>query len=179
MKKNSIKNLLSRAPEKLRCYDALKEVFMFEPYYWFVQNLKPHTTVIDVGAFVGETAIYFAIPKNVDRVIAYECDKQDYLMGLENIRRNPYRRKKIKLMLREVHSLECKEKNTVVKLDVEGAEAEILKNSDLRNVYKIQLEYHDTKQDCLDSLKSKGFRTRVDGGVGVEFKEIGYIYAWR
>lgn len=51
-----------------------------------VKNLRPHTVVIDIGAKVGETAIYFAQWHKIDKVIAYEPMPFLYDKEVENVR---------------------------------------------------------------------------------------------
>ena len=49
-----------------------EEVFFGQSYRWMIDNIRPNTTVIDIGANIGDTAIYFAQFKEVKRVVAYE-----------------------------------------------------------------------------------------------------------
>ncbi|MDE1811073.1 MAG: FkbM family methyltransferase, partial [Candidatus Micrarchaeota archaeon] len=71
-----------------------------------------------------------------------------------------------------------------VKIDCEGAEVGILKDTDLKGVYIMQIEYHG-KESCLELTKihkKQGFDVRVSEPQqisGFYFKEIGFIYATR
>ena len=49
-----------------------EEVFFGQSYRWMIDNIRPNTTVIDIGANIGDTAIYFAQFKEVKQVVAYE-----------------------------------------------------------------------------------------------------------
>ncbi len=62
----------------------LKETFVEEIYNYF--NVK-EKVVLDVGAFIGDTAIYFAL-KGANKVIAYEPVPLLYEMAVENIELN-------------------------------------------------------------------------------------------
>src|SRR5271157_4477588 len=62
------------------------EIFYRQPYHWLAEQLKPGTTVIDIGANIGDTAIYFAQFNEVRKVIAYEPLPYLYGLMLENLR---------------------------------------------------------------------------------------------
>jgi FkbM family methyltransferase len=62
----------------------LKETFMEELYGYF--DLKGKT-VLDIGAFIGDTALYFAL-KGACKVVAYEPVPLLYEMAKENIQLN-------------------------------------------------------------------------------------------
>jgi FkbM family methyltransferase len=71
-------------------------------------------------------------------------------------------------------------KGVIIKCDVEGAEVDVLADSALRNVYAIELEYHDTREKVVEILNSKGFRVSVrDDRAGVLYRSIGHICAVR
>jgi FkbM family methyltransferase len=70
-----------------------EEVFFKQGYYWLVQQLRPGTTVIDIGANIGDTAIYFAQFDKVARVIAYEPAPFTYRLMLQNLKDCPLRGK--------------------------------------------------------------------------------------
>ncbi len=72
-------------------YEPILEVFEYGEYEKLNVNGK---IVIDVGAFIGDSAIYFAI-KGAERVIAIEPIPINYLEMLENIKLNSLDIKKI------------------------------------------------------------------------------------
>lgn len=76
--------------EKAGCFE---EIFVEQPYYWLAQQATPNTTLIDIGAKIGETAIYFAMFPNIKKVIAFEPMPFSYNMMRENITKNPLREK--------------------------------------------------------------------------------------
>ena len=50
----------------------LNEVFMHQEYWWLWRRITPGTTVIDIGGFIGDTAVYFAMNKNAESVHVLE-----------------------------------------------------------------------------------------------------------
>lgn len=56
----------------LNGYGTFKEVFIEQQYLWLLNQFRPHTTVLDIGAHLGDTAAYFAASKDVDNVFGYE-----------------------------------------------------------------------------------------------------------
>ena len=62
---------------------TINEIFVQEVYKANVQN----KVVIDVGAYLGETAIYFAL-KGAKKVIAFEPDEENYRIALKNVNIN-------------------------------------------------------------------------------------------
>lgn len=48
------------------------ETFYRQVHHWLAEQLKPDTTIIDIGANIGDTAIYFAQFEKVKKVVAYE-----------------------------------------------------------------------------------------------------------
>lgn len=55
-----------------------EELLINATYKWLSDRLKPDTTVLDIGAFVLDTAMYFALFKEATQVLAYEPDKKAY-----------------------------------------------------------------------------------------------------
>ncbi|MDE1856558.1 MAG: FkbM family methyltransferase, partial [Candidatus Micrarchaeota archaeon] len=53
---------------------------------WLVEDLKPGTTALDIGAFRGESAIYFAMHDKIRRVIAVDPSYQAYAIARTYIR---------------------------------------------------------------------------------------------
>jgi FkbM family methyltransferase len=66
-------------------YETLSETFIQQVYYWLAKRLKPETTVLDLGANIGDTAIYFAMNPNVKSVYSYEPIPKAYKEAKENI----------------------------------------------------------------------------------------------
>lgn len=71
----------------------LVETFIKGEYFWLFERLKPKTTVIDIGANIGDTAIYFAQSQNVIDVYSYEPIPTTYAKAKSNISSSPLRGK--------------------------------------------------------------------------------------
>ncbi len=73
-------------------------------------------------------------------------------------------------------------RNVIIKCDCEGDERLVFGkgSAPLDNVYRVQLEYHDTRAAVASALRSKGFGVRImDAHKGAYYKDIGYICASR
>ena len=68
----TLQNFIPNYKKVINNYVALHGVFIKQVYRWLVEDIRPGTTVIDIGAFIGETAIYFAQYEGINKVIAYE-----------------------------------------------------------------------------------------------------------
>lgn len=75
--------------QKAKFYNQMEEVFIRQVYRWLYDKIKPDTTVIDIGSFIGDTAIYFALNPNVKKVLAYEPNPTSYLICRENLQKCP------------------------------------------------------------------------------------------
>jgi len=82
-------NLLMEA----RDYAVLEKTFIYQRYVWTYKHIRPGTIFIDVGAYIGDTAVYFATNQNTRRVIAYEAVPYYYLKALSNIKKSPFKDK--------------------------------------------------------------------------------------
>lgn len=71
---------------RAKLYTHLKEIFLDEEYRWLSERLKPGTTLIDIGAFIGDSAVYFSMQANVKRVVAYEPMPGTYSEGIKVLR---------------------------------------------------------------------------------------------
>jgi FkbM family methyltransferase len=197
---------------KLSYGSALHETFISQDYKWLLDSARPNTTAIDIGAFIGDTAIYLAQSKNIKRVLAFEPNPKSFSVAKENIGYSPIgskirisneaigeedatarvsgtglgysklaggsRGKSIRI--RKLDEVLKGLRNVIIKCDVEGYEVDIFRHAELRNVYAIQMEYHDTKSEMLDILQSKHFEPKVRGDrKGVIYRNVGYICAKR
>jgi len=82
-------------------YTLLRDTFLVQPYYWLKTRLRPGTILIDIGANIGDTAIYFAMDDKVKRVVAYELMPHTLKEARQNVEASPYRGK-ISLMNKAV-----------------------------------------------------------------------------
>ena len=185
-----------------------QEIFIIQPYFWLFNLTKPGTTIIDIGATIGDSSIYFAMNPNVSRVIAYEPNASLFIEAEENISKCPFLlRQKITLHKAQIgnyeewgawigstdrnktdkteYSLEQVLRpldNVAIKCDVEGAEINIFNEKiDLSKVYAIQMEYHHGRSvQLIATLRNKGFKTRSERtGTMSDLGELGYIYVWQ
>lgn len=157
----------------------LKEVFMYDAYEWLAKELRPNTTLYDLGAAVGDTAIYFSKIKEIKRVYSYEISKQMYEWARDNISKARYK-DKITLYNMPACIPRGLPKNTAIKCDIEGAEHQIFTDdTDLDNVYKVQMECHKGIRELKKILEMKGFKVKTDERKLRESEEIGMIHAWR
>lgn len=155
--------------------------------------------VIDIGANIGDTAIYFAL-KGAKKIIAIEPSPINHNFAKENIELNKVDQK-IELLLAgcsykpgttylendkggSTFSLELNkkkgveiplltlegilskisEKPTILKIDCEGCEYDIVLSSTkeiLQNFTQIQIEYHYGYLNLKEKLEKCGFRVRV------------------
>ena len=183
-----------------------EELLIGGAYKWMSDRLKPNTTILDIGAYVLDTALYFSLFKEVRSVLAFEPDNHAFDIASKHLQaiKTASDGRKIKLVHaavgkdyvmsgqnisdhQGVKTLSLNEiiptKNVAIKCDCEGGEYEIFtKESDLANVYLIQIEYHMGQQKIPDILRSKGFKVKVGkprmDNIG-RITKLGYIYASR
>ena len=183
-----------------------RELLVESAYSFITLNLKEHTTLIDIGAYIGDSAMLFAQFKDIDRVIAFEPNKKAYNRALycnlqmpTNVARKILYKNvaigsinKMSNQLRDDYSSEYMDlnewmcyKRMAIKCDTEGSEYEIFnKDLNLKDVYLVQIEYHYGVQNILNVLNSKGFSvTFTDPKVWSDSRNkpgsIGMIYAIR
>jgi len=71
-------------------YTIMSETFVEQPYHWLLIRLRPKTTLIDIGANIGDTAIYFGMSERVSRVVAYEPVPDTFGIAKDNVKKSPY-----------------------------------------------------------------------------------------
>ncbi len=69
---------------------VLWSTFVEQEYYWFYKRIKPNTTILDIGANIGDTAIYFAYNPNTKHVFSYELMPGNYQKAIRNIQKSPF-----------------------------------------------------------------------------------------
>ncbi len=185
-------------------YNTLLETFVTEQYLWLVQGLKPHTVAFDIGGHCGDSSIYLAQHKDIDTVFAYDNNEEVFNRARPILQvARAQVREKITYSLAEITNtahaksdfaagepklslkglLEKEKKKIIIKCDCEGAEHTIF-NDDLekglRNVYRIQIEYHYGLKGLDKKLKDYGFKVETENRLYDEkLKEVGWLYAWR
>ncbi len=134
--------------------------------------------VIDLGAFNGDTAIYYALhgAKEVD---AYEA--RDELIDVANKMIKKYGLdKKIRIhhmfvTSKQFNELSKKVTDAALKVDIEGGERELFRNATSEALGKfslIHVEYHYGYLDILKRLEKEGFKVKYTKPSYV-FKEFG------
>jgi SAM-dependent methyltransferase len=124
--------------------------------------------VIDAGASVGDTAIYF-LTRGAQHVYGFEIDPKHYAMAQSNIKRNNLQ-DKITIFnegasAQHINELIRGQTNVFVKLDCEGCEYEVLPKLDLENVTDVVMEYHKEPQPLLSTLHRSGFHIKKHDGI--------------
>ena len=165
-----------------------REIFVEQPYYWLYKKIKPLTTLIDIGANIGDTALYFAMNPNTKEVIAFEPD-EEHSMHAKRLLSASALNSKIRWNNAKVGGAEGfslssiidKLSNVAIKADCEGCEYNIFnKDIKLDNVYAIILEYHYGYAEIEKAIRNNGFRTEHTDPVRMHgFEELGYLYAER
>jgi len=69
------------------------DIFVKGAYYWLYERIKPGTTLVDIGANIADSTLYFAMHPNVDRVLAFEPNPGTYGIARELVGKSPFRDK--------------------------------------------------------------------------------------
>ena len=89
-------NGITTMRQKVKLYGHLDEVFMKQAYKWLYDRIVKDTVLIDIGAMIGDTSVYFAMNPNVKKVIAIEPNPASYVLLKKNVSECPI--KKIETM---------------------------------------------------------------------------------
>jgi FkbM family methyltransferase len=124
--------------------EALEEIFIADAYKFFVDDFDPHTIVLDIGAYIGDTAVYFARQKNVDFVYSYDPYENNYNEIIKN-----------------VALAKVSDKVEALRLAIATSEADLAENAKQSGVYYSVGNYHGRKVEYttlkieLDRIKAK------------------------
>ncbi|MDA4130323.1 MAG: FkbM family methyltransferase, partial [Thaumarchaeota archaeon] len=144
--------------------------------------------VIDVGASMGDTPIYFA-KKGAKEVYAFEPDKEEFDLAVKNITLNQITN--IRLYNKGLglgqdslsHLLEQLPVPAVVKMDCEGCEFETidsLSDLSLKKLERIVIEYHGNPERIENKLAGSGFKVKVhQAWTYLDKTPVGYLTAER
>ena len=118
-------------------------------------------SVIDVGAAVGDTALYFA-KLGASHVYAFEMDKSRCEMARANIERNNMQ-ERITLFdepatAEKINQLQY----DFIKVDCEGCEYELIPSLTLEGVSELVMEYHKSPDPLVEVLAKKGFNVALN-----------------
>jgi FkbM family methyltransferase len=182
------------------CVNVIKQVIVDGTYRKHYGTLEGRV-VLDIGAFIGVTAVSFAAD-GAKHVWAFEPDWGYYAIALENIRRNkvdnvtlynvgigkgtmtlwenfgrvgPIRINAVPLpgILRQVRP-------DFIKMDCEGCEYGAFEASDLDGVEEIVMEYHRGPGDILPQLEDFDVTVHpLTGDEKVDGVDKGIIHAYR
>ena len=135
---------------KAQHYEEIQEE---QPYYWLYQQIRPNTTLIDIGANIGDTVLYFGVNCNVKKIIAFEPVPVFYEIAKSAIKKIPFSNKVVlhnKAVTADVQKKLIKKNKWYIgdsyeKLDEK--EGIIINSVPLRNVLK-NLKNVAIKCDC-------------------------------
>jgi hypothetical protein len=161
--------------------NVLDEIFVRKAYgvdYFIGKD------VIDVGASIGDTALYYA-SKGASSVFGFEVDKERYDLCLKNINLNSMA-SRIKIYNEPAYSNSIRKlildndlNNVVVKLDCEGCEFEIIENLTDEIFHRIDyivMEYHSHPDKIIMKLTETGFIVRKEKKILIP---EGFIFAFK
>ena len=117
--------------------------------------------VVDVGAAIGDTALYFA-KLGAAHVYAFEMDKLRCELARTNIARNNMQ-EKITLIEEpasadKINSLQY----DFIKIDCEGCEYDLVPSLEFNGTPEIIMEYHKSPDPLVKALREKGFDAVVN-----------------
>jgi len=173
-KKTSKKAIAKKKPSEI---EVLYNTFIDQQFEWLCQDLKPLTTAIDIGANIGEATIYLAMHKEIIKILAYEPSPDLYAHAVANVKRSGLEHK-IKLVNSEIGPLENilkGLKNVIIKSDT--AYAKIEDTTDLSEVYRLQIKYHEGVQRLEKILEKKGFGVKTKRTEIEVVGDCGFVYA--
>ena len=158
------------------------EVFRDQIYGKMAGDIR-NKTIVDVGAFLGDTAVYF-VRKGCKSVFAFEPNDDHFELARKN------------LNLNEVHNVELFKTSVgdnlkeliqkigevnVLKMDCEGCERVAIISTPselLMQMEQIIMEYHGDPSEVVRKLKSSGFKVRVERPWTVmRGRPIGFLVA--
>ena len=204
--KQAIK-VIKEMRQRVKFYSHFQEIFFDQSYYWLWSQIKPHTILLDIGAFIGDTTVYFAMHPNIDKIIAFEPHDKTFKILRENLDKLPLNiKKKIKIeniaitdkngfvglsensitgfnkvvggskiiatsLNTQLKKLNIIRSRIAIKCDTEGSEYKIFANSNLKNVYAVQIEFHNSYKDLVKKFTKLNFDVNISG------QNLGYLYA--
>ena len=83
----ALRYVFVKMPVFAKRYVPLDEIFIKQEYNWLYKRIKPNTTIIDIGAYIGDSSIYFSFNQNVSKIFAYELVYKNYKEAEANFKR--------------------------------------------------------------------------------------------
>jgi hypothetical protein len=159
---------------------AMEEIFERDTYSWL--DVKGRA-VLDIGGFIGDTAIYFSV-KGAREIWTYEPVKKYCQEAGKNLRLNDVTNVKLhnepaSSKTIDRFAMEFKGRAKALKIECEGGEYEmVLKAKTLGDYDQIMIEYHYGYLDLAQKLRNENFvveatRPKLD----LFNKRMGFIYA--
>jgi hypothetical protein len=154
-------------------------LFEKETYAWLTRLSNGIVTAIDIGVAYGEYTLYFLTKTQASRVFAFEPDMTLFPYLYKNLKLNDLDRSEKLEIFHKFLGMSDSEKvirldsiaNLIqapcfIKMDVDGAEEEILaganKINDLPDMrWLIETHSKDLEVACEKSLRASGFQTRI------------------
>jgi hypothetical protein len=145
-------------------------------------------TVLDIGASIGDTAIYF-IEKGAKRVIAYESDWFVYMRGLRELNKKGYiKNGSVKMVHKFVKDLDAiaaenNLHNAVLKMDIEGGEYACMERATpgaFKDAFEeVMMEYHHGPDKLKIWFENNGYSVEDEPHGTTNGMIVGMIYAKR
>jgi FkbM family methyltransferase len=85
-----IESIFSGGKQRYLEGQTIYETYMKGEYAKLYNAMRPGTTLIDIGANIGDTAIYFAMHQNVRKVLSFEPIPSTYRRAAANIKGSPF-----------------------------------------------------------------------------------------
>ena len=159
-------------------------IFEKETHPWLARLSKGIETAIDIGAAYGEYTLYFLTKTRASRVFAFEPDLSLSPYLYENLKLNGLdQSKRLEISHKFLGVLDTDQairldsvENSVqtpclIKMDVDGAEEEILNGAKKINRlpgvrWLIETHSKDLEVACEEILRASGFQTRIIRNAG-------------
>jgi predicted RNA methylase len=161
--------------------NVLDEIFVRKIYG---ENYFVGKIVIDIGASIGDTALYF-ISYGAKKVYGFEIDKERYELAVRNVKLNNMDNR-IFILNDEATSKSISElivqenlDDLILKIDCEGCEYDLIKNlSDniFNKIRFITMEFHSSPKPLISKLKKVGYKVKKDKRILIP---EGFIFAER
>jgi predicted RNA methylase len=154
-------------------------LFEREVHTWLQRLTRGIRTAIDIGAASGEYTLFFLTRTDAERVWAFEPDPESLPLLKESLKLNSLEQtSRLEVSTAMVGDCDGAGKATLdslagsiklpcfIKMDVDGAEAEILRGAAKLNAldgvrWLIETHSKSLERECIEKLKEAGFETRI------------------
>jgi FkbM family methyltransferase len=143
---------------------SLDGIFIKQEYYWLMKNIRENATVLDIGANLGDTAIYFAMFDKVKKVISYEPVPMAFKLAKQNITASPFNHK-IELYNKAIDFERGKKEISESRAIDAGFDYTSAKDKKGKLVEAITLN------DALKGHKNVAIKCDIEGAEAVIFKD--------